>query len=113
MVKQGLNKTGSVMVPPGYKLTLYSQDAQRGEEEGFWGAYEQGQRGDSKVKCQQVETLINGNEWHNVGISAKSMRIVKNKEGQATGYWKGITTSEKQKFTYQVGLSSKDETSTK
>ena len=38
------------------------------------------------------------------------MRIVKNKQGQATGFWKGITSSESQEYTYTVGITNKDGT---
>ena len=38
------------------------------------------------------------------------MRIVKNKQGQATGFWKGITSSESQEYTYTVGITNKDST---
>ena len=40
------------------------------------------------------------------------MRIVKNKQGQATGFWKGITSSEAQTYEYTVGIKNEDESKT-
>lgn len=42
---------------------------------------------------------------------AKSIRIEKEKAGQATGYWKGITATEAQKFTFSVGIVNTDSSS--
>ena len=36
---------------------------------------------------------------------------MKNKQGQATGFWKGITSSESQEYTYTVGITNEDGTS--
>ena len=33
----------------------------------------------------------------------KSIRLEKDKVGKASGYWKGITSTEAQEFTYSVG----------
>ena len=42
----------------------------------------------------------------------KSIEIKMSKEGKATGYWKGITTSNSQGYTFTVGMeSSKEDTS--
>ena len=40
------------------------------------------------------------------GAGVKSIRIMKDKAGQATGFWKGITSTEEQEFTYTVGITS-------
>ena len=87
------------MVPPGYKLILYPLDSQRGEGVLVEGANEQGrQLGSNKVMCQVIPELS----------ATKSLRILERREGPATGYWKGITTSEALKFTYHVGIQSAD-----
>ena len=33
-----------------------------------------------------------------------SFKIMKQKKGKATGYWKGITSTGSQEFTYTVGI---------
>ena len=38
----------------------------------------------------------------------KSIRLEARKEGRVTGYWKGITTSEAQTYSYSVGISNAD-----
>ena len=40
------------------------------------------------------------------GAGVKSIRIEKEKAGHATGFWKGITSTEATEFTYTVGISS-------
>ena len=42
-----------------------------------------------------------------------SLRIAKHGHGKATGYWTGVTATEAQTFTYTIGITSDDETSTK
>ena len=42
----------------------------------------------------------------------KSIRLEKDKVGKASGYWKGITSTEAQEFTYSVGITSTDSNST-
>ena len=39
-----------------------------------------------------------------------SFKIMKQKKGKATGYWKGITSTGSQEFTYTVGISNTDST---
>ena len=46
------------------------------------------------------------------GGGVKSIRLMKNKTGKASGYWKGITSTEAQEFTYSVGITSTDSNST-
>ena len=41
----------------------------------------------------------------------RSIRIEKNKRGKVTGYWKGITSSEAQDYTYTVGIKDTDSSS--
>ena len=50
-----------------------------------------------RMKCQEV------------GSSFTSFRIKRTPEGKATGYWKGITTSNKQQYKFTVGVSSSKE----
>ena len=38
----------------------------------------------------------------------KSIRLEKDKVGKASGFWKGITSTEAQEFTYSVGIKSND-----
>ena len=40
------------------------------------------------------------------GAGVKSIRIEKDKAGQATGFWKGITSTEGILFEYTVGITS-------
>ena len=42
----------------------------------------------------------------------KSIRMEKEKMGKASGFWKGITSTEAQEFTYSVGITSTDSNST-
>ena len=49
--------------------------------------------------------------YHEYG-GVKSIRIEKNGTGRASGYWKGITSTEAQEFTYSVGITSTDSNST-
>ena len=46
------------------------------------------------------------------GGGVKSIRIEKDKTGKASGFWKGITSTEAQEFTYSVGITSTDSNST-
>ena len=57
------------------------------------------------MKCQK---LMQGES-----IYTNSLKIVKHIQGRATGYWKGITSTEAQKFTYHVGISSTEQESSK
>ena len=42
----------------------------------------------------------------------KSIRLEKDKTGKASGFWKGITSTEAQVFTYSVGIKSNDSNKT-
>ena len=42
----------------------------------------------------------------------RSIRLEKENKGKATGFWKGITSTEAQEFTYTVGITSTDSNST-
>ena len=39
-----------------------------------------------------------------------SLRIVKEQKGKLTGYWKGITSSQTQEYTFTVGITSDQST---
>ena len=45
------------------------------------------------------------------GHGVKSIKIEKDRAGHATGYWKGITATEAQKFTFSVGIVNTDSSS--
>ena len=47
---------------------------------------------------------MNADVHHGAGV--KSIRIEKENAGQATGFWKGITSTEEMTFTYTVGITS-------
>ena len=42
----------------------------------------------------------------------RSIRLEKQKEGKAKGFWKGITSTEAQEFSFTVGITSTDSNST-
>ena len=44
-------------------------------------------------------------------MTPKSIRIQKHNRGKVTGYWKGITSSEAQDYTYTVGIKDTDSSS--
>ena len=46
------------------------------------------------------------------GGGVKSIRMEKDKMGKASGFWKGITSTEAQEFTYSVGITSTDSNDT-
>ena len=46
------------------------------------------------------------------GHGVKSIKIEKDRAGHATGYWKGITSTEAQEFTYSVGITSSESSQT-
>ena len=46
------------------------------------------------------------------GGGVKSIRLEKDKTGKASGFWKGITSTEAQEFTFSVGITSTDSNST-
>ena len=48
--------------------------------------------------------------WKGGGV--KSIRLEKDKVGKASGFWKGITSTEAQEFTYSVGITSTDSNTT-
>ena len=88
----------AVMVPPGYDLTLYSKEAWRGYHEVYHGKANYGETGVRDLICQPLTT----NSWQYF----KSLKITKRPSTKITGYWKGITSSEGQKFSFTVGISS-------
>ena len=57
-----------------------------------------------KATYEQVTYTGEVNVYNGAGV--KSIRIEKEKAGQATGFWKGITSTEAQEFTYTVGVTS-------
>ena len=113
----------SMMLRPGYKVILYEMpkfeglDASvddKGEKvratyEVIEGAFAEGSD-EGRLKCQPIKNrVISGyeaNAYNKKGIG--SFKIMKQEQGKATGYWKGITSTGSQEFTYTVGISNKD-----
>ena len=58
-----------------------------------------------------MSTKIDSDVFYKDG-GVKSIRLEKDKTGKASGYWKGITSTEAQEFTYSVGITSTDSNST-
>ena len=100
------------MLPPGYKITLYSEGSFKGESEQFSGAFAAGGKKDERLLCQAVTkpelkdkaTLLSGLSKDG---AVRSIRIEK-QTGKAVGYWKGITSTETTKFKYSVGITSSE-----
>ena len=88
----------AVMVPPGFDLTLYGKEAWRGYHEVYNGKAHYGETGVRDLICQPLNTVT----WNYF----KSLKITKRPSSKITGYWKGITSSEGQDFTFTVGISS-------
>ena len=88
------------MVPEGLTLTLYEKEHWRGWHQIREGQAYHGEKGSRGLVCQKI--YDKERYFH-------SLKIEREKQGKITGYWKGITASEAQKFTYTVGLSSSDD----
>ena len=62
---------------------------------------------------QETSTKFTGEkDVFTKGVGVKSIRMEKEKTGKASGFWKGITSTEAQEFTYSVGITSTDSNST-
>lgn len=96
-------KIFSVMLRSSYSVTLYNGEDWSGVSETFEGAYET--FNDGRLVCQTLSGELAGKDIN-------SLRITKLSQGKATGYWRGITSSETLKFEYSVGIESSDSTTT-
>ena len=45
----------AVTLRPGYRVTLYSKNGWRGEEETIYGAYQKGREKEERLECQKVK----------------------------------------------------------
>ena len=90
-------------MPFGYSLTLFSEENWRGTQKTVSGEENLQKTGVGKLKCQPINKTMK---------KATSIRIDKQKQGKSTGYWKGITASADQTFTYTIGISSSDKGTT-
>lgn len=113
----------SLMLRPGYKVILYELPKWQGidasvDDEGnetkatyeiIEGAYLHGSE-EGRLLCQPIKnSVITGKEKNSIGQKGVgSFIILKNQAGKATGYWKGITSTGSQEFTYTVGISNSD-----
>ena len=111
------------MLRPGYKVILYELPKWQGidasvDDEGnetkatyeiIEGAYLNGSE-EGRLLCQPIKnSVIRGKEKNAIGQrGVGSFKILKNQAGKATGYWKGITSTGSQEFTYTVGISNSD-----
>ena len=99
------NKVHAVTLRPGYNIILYSEDNMKGEEEVIIGQYDKYGALEEKTMCQVIKSK-------KIRSNVGSIRIVKHgTAGKATGYWKGITSTNAQKYEFQVGITSTDGTS--
>jgi len=94
---------GSAMVPPGYELDFFKSNYFKGTPETLQGALKRQEKNNFELACQPL-TSMKGTAATEYG----SMRIRSKKTGRMTGYWKGITTSEAQIYTFSVGIKSTD-----
>ena len=92
------------MVPEGLTLTLYEKEHWRGWHQIREGQAYHGEKGSRGLVCQKI--YDKPGYFH-------SLKIEREKQGKIVGYWKGITASEAQQFTYTVGLKSSDAKLTK
>ena len=74
---------------------MYKHNFWQGEPVVVQGEYLD--KASGRMKCKEV------------GSPFTSFRIKRTPEGKATGYWKGITTSNKQEYKFTVGVSSSKE----
>ena len=90
----GWDDADSVLVPFGYKVTLFDQDGFWGDEEEIKGKpYEDAH---DEMICQNLGDLKN---------RAASIRVGRTTVlGPAVGYWEGVTHSEDITVTYHIGF---------
>ena len=94
-------RPGSVMVPPGYELDYFTQNYFKGPKKTFVGEFlRKNEVNNFELACQPIE--IDDKK------ARGSIRIRQQPTGRVTGYWKGITSSEAQIYTFSVGLRSTD-----
>ena len=114
----------SMMLRPGYKVILYEKPKFQGLDayvndkgetipanyEVIEGAWAEGSD-EGRLKCQPIKNRVIAEGYKKQARSKTgigSFKIMKQEQGKATGYWKGITSTGSQEFTYTVGISSKD-----
>ena len=88
------------MVPQGYELSVYAEDAFKSLIDKIAGGTEED--GDERAICVDF-----------TAGTAHSLRITRAREGKITTYWKPITSSDTLEYEVSVGVTSEDSTSNK